>query len=60
LPIGWFQCIDLKAEIKEEDDEDGEPKPAKGPLALKRVSTQKTKKPSSKNSSSKKNKEENK
>lgn len=57
LPIGWFQCIDLKAEIAE-DGEDGEAeqKAPSGAMALKRVSTQKSKPKSSKNSSSKKDK----
>jgi len=45
IPVKFFQCIDLKTDITEEVDEKGESKPkaASGPMALKRLSTQKAK-----------------
>lgn len=58
MPIKWFQCISLNVELPEDDDEedgDGEKKKkaSGGAIALKRLSTQKSK---TKNSSRQKTK----
>lgn len=46
IPVKFFQCIDLKNDVTEEVDEktgESKPKAASGPMALKRLSTQKSK-----------------
>lgn len=49
LPLKWFQCIDLKSELPDEDEEDDKAegdvkkKSAGAAVSLKRLSTQKSK-----------------
>lgn len=49
MPLSWFQCVDLTADIEDDDEEEGaEAKAPSGPLALKRSSKQKSKPPAEK------------